>query len=86
MSELEVKLRQVREPKRKDPLIDIASLSDLGKAASKRAQKAALEQGVDIVLGVEGKVVRLKADGSKEVIGELNNDNFPSLEEDLCLP
>ena len=78
-------LKKVSVVKRKDPLNDFATLTKVGRQASRSAQKKALNQGVGYTYAKAGRVMKRHPDGSDEFIRMIDGyDDFPTLEEDLC--
>lgn len=78
-------VKKVSQAKRKDPLIDLASLAIVGRQASIAARKKALENGVGFTYAQQGVMKRRHPDGSTEIIRDLaDNHDFPTLEQDLC--
>lgn len=78
-------LTRVSLRERKDPLTDLNALNKVGQAATKAAKDKAFAQGVSITIAKEGTVYRLHPDGREEVIKRIKaQDNFPSLQDDLC--
>ncbi|EGM78485.1 hypothetical protein Rhein_1470 [Rheinheimera sp. A13L] len=78
-------VKKVSQAKRKDPLIDFASLATVGRQASKAARERALENGVSFTFAQHGMIKRRHPDGRTEIIRPMANTNdFPTLEQDLC--
>jgi hypothetical protein len=78
-------VKKVSQAKRKDPLIDFASLTTVGRQASKAARERALENGVSFTFAQHGMIKRRHPDGRTEIIRPMaNNNDFPTLEQDLC--
>lgn len=78
-------VKKVSQVKRKDPLIDLASLAIVGRQASIAARKKALENGVGYTFAQQGMMKRRHPDGSTEIVRNLaDNSDFPTLEQDLC--
>lgn len=78
-------VKKVSQAKRKDPLIDFASLATVGRQASKAARERALENGVSFTFAQQGVIKRRHPDGSTEIVRRMtDNNDFPTLEQDLC--
>ncbi len=78
-------VKKVAQTKRKDPLIDFASLATVGRQASKAARERALENGVSFTFAQHGLIKRRHPDGRTEILRPIaNTDDFPTLEQELC--
>tara|TARA_Y100000589_G_C26973133_1_gene555420 strand:+ start:554 stop:808 length:255 start_codon:yes stop_codon:yes gene_type:complete len=78
-----VKIVYVAE--RQDPLIDLSTLTKIGRHASRSARDNALRHGVGFTYAKKGKIIKVNPDGSEQLIRTINNiENFPTLEADLC--
>ena len=79
------KVTTVYVAKRKNPLDDFETLTEIGLQASRSARSAALSKGVSFTFAQAGRVMKRNPDGSTQVIRDMENvDNFPLLEADLC--
>ena len=81
-----VEVKRISPSPRKDPLTDLKTLNDIGQAATKISRKKAFSKGVSITIAENGKMYRLHPDGRKELIRRVEGqDDFPRIEDDLCL-
>jgi hypothetical protein len=80
-----IKLKRVRSSTRKDPLINPKTLRSIGLRASKKARSRAFENGASVTIVQQGIVFRVAPDGQKEAIRTIGNEDFPRIEDDLCL-
>lgn len=78
-------VKKVSQAKRKDPLTDLASLTSIGKSASRLARAKALENGVCFTFAQQGVIKRRYPDGRVEIVRTMEHFvDFPTLEQDLC--
>lgn len=77
------KLKKIKQAVRKDPLTDLASLEKLGRKATQKARIRAFKHRDAVTIGRHGSIFHLYKNNKLVKIGSLDNDDFPTLEDDF---
>ena len=80
-----IAIERVKYQRNDDPLLDMETLSEIGKRASQKAKARAFENGSPITIERNGAIVQIFPDGKESILKPASNEPFPTLEEDLCL-
>ena len=76
----------VRKHKRQAPLTDLGTLNNIGRTASRKAQKRAFDSTGSITVAKDGYVTQIDASGKETKKRKIiSQENFPTLQNDLCL-
>ncbi|MBE0456665.1 hypothetical protein [Pseudoalteromonas prydzensis] len=78
-------IKRISQVSRKDPLIDLKTLSAIAKSATVHARLRAKMNQATITISKNGYIVKVSPDGQETKVKSLTAiNNFPSLVDDLC--
>ncbi|NNG42668.1 hypothetical protein HJP15_06980 [Pseudoalteromonas sp. NEC-BIFX-2020_002] len=85
MTDVSNSIKRISQAPRKDPLIDLKTLSTTAKSATVRAKLRAKMNRATITIAKNGYIVKVSPDGQETRVKSLTAiHNFPSLVDDLC--